>query len=186
MKRPNDANRDILWARIAKKPRPQPRLVIYSYLKYDTFTALKKMQRSEQTSERVLNRRYMKEGPFLSRICEGVRSSLGGAPAHPRIKPCWVPPGRASHADVLTGSSGVPAPQTPAESSGLCGGLSVIDFTHFSTNSTFLGLVNIQFQEWKLQFFDIHSCIKKWIRGLQTSLRTAAIFPRSSSLRDVS
>ena len=127
-----------------------------------------------------------KRGLFCQRICEGVRSSLGGAPAHPRIKPCWVPPGRASHADVLTGSSGVPARQTPAESSGLCGGLSVIDFTHFSTNSTFLGLVNIQFQEWKLQFFDIYSCIKKWIRGLQTSLRTAAISPRSSSLRDVS
>ena len=66
MKGPNDANRRILWARIAKKPRPQPGLVIYSYLKYDTFTALKKMQRSEQTFERILNRRYMKEGPFLS------------------------------------------------------------------------------------------------------------------------
>ena len=66
MKRPNDANRDILWARIAKKPWPQPGLVICSYLKYDTFTALKEMQRSEKISERVLNRRYMKEGPFLS------------------------------------------------------------------------------------------------------------------------
>ena len=32
MKRLNDANRRILWARIAKKPRPQPGLVIYSYL----------------------------------------------------------------------------------------------------------------------------------------------------------
>ena len=52
MKRPNDANRDILGARIAKKQRPQPGLVICAYLKYDTFTALKKMQRSEQISER--------------------------------------------------------------------------------------------------------------------------------------
>ena len=66
MKRPNDANRHILGARIAKKPRPQPGLVICSYLKYDTCTALKEMHRSEQISERVLNGRYMKEGPFLS------------------------------------------------------------------------------------------------------------------------
>ena len=43
MKGPNDAFRRILWARIAKKPRPQPDLVIYSYLKYETFTALKKI-----------------------------------------------------------------------------------------------------------------------------------------------
>ena len=66
MKGPNDANRHILCGRIAKKPRPQPGLVICSYLKYDTFTALKEMQRSEQISERVFNGRYMKEGPFLS------------------------------------------------------------------------------------------------------------------------
>ena len=70
-------------------------LMIYSYLKYDTFTVLKKMQRSEQTSERVLNRRYMKRGLFCQRICEGVTLSRCRAPARHRIKLCRVPPGHS-------------------------------------------------------------------------------------------